>query len=172
MTDTVPEFETRPEGKIPGGGLILEIGCGTKRVVPDSVGLDIYPFPGVDVVRDLRRGLPWSAMYFHGVVAHHVLEHFAGEDLVFVVEEMHRVTKPGGILRVVVPDATSPNRYRDPTHLTRDWSPDSFDLWANLDERGEYRIFVGPMYQRRAKLMLEQTWLTPSKDRGYVLRVL
>lgn len=150
--------------------LLLDIGCGPARA-PGHVGLDRYPFPGVDVVRDLRRGLPFNDSIFDGVRAHHVLEHFTGDDLLFVVDEMWRVTKPGGQLEVTVPDATSPNRYRDPTHLERDWHEDSFMLWQ-VDINGQWQIFVGPAYQRHAKLRLLTTATNPNLDRRYRLEVM
>lgn len=150
--------------------LWLDVGCGASKIT-GAIGLDRYPFPGVDVVRDLRRGLPFNDSIFDGVRAHHVVEHFTGEDLLFIVDEMWRVTKWGGQLEVTVPDATSPNRYRDPTHLERDWHEDSFMLWAVGDD-GSYLIYVGPAYQRHAKLRLLTTAISPSKDRMYRLEVL
>lgn len=150
--------------------LFLDIGCG-PACAPGHIGLDRYPFPDVDVVRDLRRGLPFNDSIFDGVRAHHVIEHFTGDDLLFIIDEMWRVTKPGGQLEVTVPDATSPNRYRDPTHLERDWHEDSFMLWA-VGADGNHLIFVGPAYQRHAKLELLTTAVNPNKDRLFRLMVL
>ena len=150
--------------------LLLDIGCGPAKA-PGHVGLDRYPFPGVDAVRDLRRGLPFNDSIFDGVRAHHVLEHFGGEDLLFLVDEMWRVCKPLARLEVTVPDATSPNRYRDPTHVERDWHEDSFMMWA-VDADDDYLIFVGPSYQRHAKLALLTTAINPNRDRLYRLEVL
>lgn len=147
----------------------LDIGCGPAKM-PGAIGLDRTAFPGVDVVRDVRRGLPWGDSHFAAVYAKHVLEHFIGEDLIFVVEEMWRVTVPGGTLTVVVPDVSSPNRYRDPTHLTRDWSSDSFMFWE-VTELGKYRIFHGPDYNIRAQLRVQSTAVNANLDRAYVLEV-
>ena len=135
-----------------------------------AIGIDRYPFPGVDVVRDLRRGLPFNDSIFDGVRAHHCLEHFTGDDLLFLVDEVWRVCKPGAKLEITVPDATSPNRYRDPTHVERDWHDDSFMMWQ-LDSKGEYQIFVGPGYGRHAKLKLLTTAVSASKDRFYRIEV-
>ena len=151
------------------GALFLDIGCGSSKA-PNHIGLDRHPFPGVDVVRDIRRGLPFNDDTFDGVRMHHCLEHFGGDDLLFVVNEMWRVVRPGGVLEITVPDATSPNRYRDPTHLTRDWSEDSFMLWQ-IDTNGEWQIYVGPAYGRRAKLRMLTTATNPNRDRLYNLEV-
>ena len=149
--------------------LLLDIGCGPVKAI-GHIGLDRYPFSGVDVVRDLRRGLPFNDDTFDGLRAHHVLEHFAGEDLLFLVNEVWRVVRSGGILEITVPDATSPNRYRDPTHVERDWHEDSFMLWE-VNEAGEYSIFVGSSYDRRAKLRRLTTAVSSSRDRLYRLEV-
>lgn len=143
---------------------ILDIGCGPNKT-PGAVGLDRHPFPGVDVVRDLMRGLPFADSTFDAIVAKHVLEHFGGMDLLFLVDEMWRVSKPGAQWLVVVPDASSPNRYRDPTHVTRDWSEDSFLLWQ-VNDGGEWPIFVGPDYGRHAKLKLHGTDVSDHQQRN------
>ena len=149
---------------------ILDIGCGPKKT-PGSIGIDRYPFDGVDIVRDLMRGLPFDDDTFEVIVAKQVLEHFTGDDLIFLVEEMYRVTVPDGKWFIIVPDATSPNRYRDPDHKTRDWSEDSFLLWE-IDENGHWPIFVGPAYNRKAKLIREESLLIgESLDRRYMMRV-
>jgi hypothetical protein len=92
-------------------------------------------------------------------------------DLIFLVEDCWRVSKPGVMWNIVVPDATSPNRYRDPTHATRDWAPDSFMLWE-VKPDGEWLIFVGPAYGRRAKLKVLGTSLNGNKDRSYSIQVI
>lgn len=129
--------------------MILDLGCGPKKL-EGSVGIDVWPFDGVDIVRDLRRGLPFSDSTVDAIRAQQVMEHFDGEDLIFIVEEMWRVLKPASVAYIEVPDAHSPNRYRDPTHKTRDWNKDSFRLWE-VDEKDEWLIYVGPMYRRQAK---------------------
>ena len=151
--------------------LYLDLGCGPQKQV-GFLGIDHYPFPGVDIVRDLRRGLPLAANSVDGIVIKHVLEHFDGEDLLFLVDEMWRVCKPGAKIGVEVPVIESPNRYRDPLHKTRDWSDDSFLLWA-VNEQQDWLIFVGPTYHRQAKLRLLDTGVSAdaTKNRTYLLEV-
>lgn len=146
-----------------------EIHLSTKDV--KWINLDRTDFGGVDVIRDIMRGLPWNNDTFDVVLAKHILEHFIGEDLIFIIEEMIRVTKPGGHLEVVVPDKSSPNARRDPTHLTRDWDSDSFLFWA-VDNKGEYVIHKGPAYNMCGKLELLMSEMNSNKDRRYQLRVL
>lgn len=53
---------------------------------------------------DLRRGVPYPDESFDVVYHSHVLEHFPRKDGEAFLIECRRVLKPGGILRVAVPD--------------------------------------------------------------------
>lgn len=58
-----------------------------------------------DIVRwDLRRGIPYPQGSMDVVYHSHVLEHFDRGDAIGLLAECRRVLKPGGVLRVVVPD--------------------------------------------------------------------
>jgi len=56
------------------------------------------------VVWDLRKGIPFADATFDGAYHCHVLEHIDREAAPVFIRECHRVLKPNGILRVVVPD--------------------------------------------------------------------
>lgn len=60
---------------------------------------------GPDHVGDIQDGLPWPDATFDYVVSHHGLMMLPELDLVPALVELRRVTKPGGWLRVSVPDA-------------------------------------------------------------------
>ncbi len=53
---------------------------------------------------DLRKGLPYGQDTFDVVYSSHTLEHFPVGLASFLIEETLRVLKPGGVLRLVVPD--------------------------------------------------------------------
>ncbi|MQL52258.1 methyltransferase domain-containing protein [Desulfofundulus thermobenzoicus] len=73
---------------------ILDLGCGPNKL-PGAIGVDIRPGPVVDVVHDLNvYPWPFADNEFDLVYASHVLEHL--DDVVRAVEEIHRITKPGG----------------------------------------------------------------------------
>ena len=80
----------------------LNVGCG-PHPKQNFVNLDYRWRPGVDVVWDLRKPLPFGAERFDGIFSEHCLEHFDWDSLITVLSELHRVLVPGGILRVVVP---------------------------------------------------------------------
>ena len=82
---------------------LLNVGCGhCYHDAWTNVDL-IATGPGVQQV-DLRRGLPYQAASFEAVYHSHVLEHLLPEDAARMLRECQRVLRPGGILRVVVPD--------------------------------------------------------------------
>lgn len=56
------------------------------------------------VVHDLRKPLPFPQDSFCAIYASHVLEHLYKVDAEALLGECERVLKPGGILRLVVPD--------------------------------------------------------------------
>src|SRR5206468_6458028 len=56
------------------------------------------------IAHNLRRGIPFPDDTFEVVYHSHVLEHFPREGAREFLRECLRVLKPGGILRVVVPD--------------------------------------------------------------------
>jgi len=81
----------------------LHLGCG-KRHIPGFVHIDAIDYPHVDHVATIDN------LSFLGddsadlIYNCHVLEHFKRRDVPRVLKEWHRVLKPGGILRISVPD--------------------------------------------------------------------
>jgi predicted SAM-dependent methyltransferase len=81
----------------------LNLGCG-DRFHPDWENVDLYPTgPGVRVY-DLRNRTPYADGTFDVVYHSHVLEHFPKQAAVAFLRECQRVLKPGGVIRVAVPD--------------------------------------------------------------------
>lgn len=98
---------------------MLNLGCGKAIYPPPWVNLDRKALPGVDVMMDLEdcehENLPFEDNQFDIVYASHLLEHISG--LLPLMEELHRVTKPGGHLLVRVPHGAHDSAYGDPTHV-------------------------------------------------------
>lgn len=82
------------------GERILYAGSGPRRLPGDALNVDVLPFPGVDVVADLRY-LPFADDTFDAVTCEQVLEHVASPHR--AVAELRRVTRPGGFIHVAVP---------------------------------------------------------------------
>lgn len=80
----------------------LHLGCG-PRYIPGFVHVDAQPAPHVDIVGPVE-SLPMDDASVSLIYASHVLEHFGRYAYQAVLKEWFRVLKPGGILRLAVPD--------------------------------------------------------------------
>lgn len=80
----------------------LNLGCGGVWF-SEWNNCDFFPRRHIISV-DLKKPLPWPDNSFDAVYNSHVLEHFTLEGSKQLLHEMHRVLKPGGVCRVVVPD--------------------------------------------------------------------
>jgi predicted SAM-dependent methyltransferase len=81
----------------------LNLGCGS-RIHPDWENVDFYPTaPGVRV-HDLHKRTPYADETFDVVYHSHVLEHFQRPAALRFLRECCRVLKPGGVIRIAVPD--------------------------------------------------------------------
>lgn len=80
----------------------LHLGCG-PRYIPGFVHVDALPMKHVDIVGPVER-LPMDDASVSLIYASHVLEHFGRFEYRAVLQEWFRVLKPGGVLRLSVPD--------------------------------------------------------------------
>jgi SAM-dependent methyltransferase len=107
----------------------LNLGSG-RNYDPEAVNLDIAPgAANPDIIHDLNR-LPWPFPddRFDRIKMFDVLEHL--DDTLAVMEELHRVCAPGGILEIVIPHFSCSNAFTDPTHR-RYFSFFSFDYFTD-----------------------------------------
>jgi len=81
----------------------LNWGCGA-HVAPGWINSDVKEDTGVDLVADIREGLPLASGSIDYAVSIHALPEFAYPELVPVLEELRRVLAPGGTLRLALPD--------------------------------------------------------------------
>jgi SAM-dependent methyltransferase len=85
--------------------LLLHLGSGYERK-EGWVNVDLVPVD-VDLFWDLRNGIPFPDSSVDAIFHEHLLEHLQKLDGLRFSVECLRVLKPGGVLRVVVPDAGS-----------------------------------------------------------------
>jgi predicted SAM-dependent methyltransferase len=83
--------------------LKLHLGCG-KRFIPGFTHIDAVEYPHVDHVSTIDNLGFISSDSVDVIYTCHVLEHFRRKDVGRVLMEWRRVLKPGGTLRVSVPD--------------------------------------------------------------------
>jgi SAM-dependent methyltransferase len=96
--------------------------------VPGAFRLDVARECRPDVVADVNAPLPFRSDAFAIVGAYDVVEHV--QDMVRLVEEVHRVLRSGGVFRITTPHFSSSNVYADPTHK-RALSLRSFDCFSD-----------------------------------------
>lgn len=134
-------------------GRKLDIGCGSRKVDSEHVGVDLLAYPGVDIVGDISEVLariPNGAL--GGGYSSHFFEHV--DDVADLLAELGRVLAVGAVLEVVVPHFSNPYFFSDPTHKTA-FGLYSFSYLAS-DEL--YRRQV-PSYCRNDQFRLESATL-------------
>lgn len=78
-------------------------GCG--QVTPSGwINSDACSYPGVDIACDVLAGLPLEDDSLDYVVSMHALPEIPYGDLEDVLWELRRVIRPGGVLRLGLPD--------------------------------------------------------------------
>jgi len=98
-------------------GLRLNLGAG-GRVREGWTNVDLTAHAGIDCVYDLRRGLPFADESTDLIFCEHLLEHLDYvEEVPRFLDACWRALKPGGVLRIVVPDAEAYLR----AYVSRDW---------------------------------------------------
>lgn len=105
----------------------LNLGAGFTSLHERLINLDVRDRPNVDVVTHGLK-LPFKDDSFEVVVSQEVLEHLP--DPFFVVEEIHRVLKPGGVFYCQVP-------------FTISYHPGPTDFWRFTKE-GLLQLFPEP----------------------------
>ncbi len=114
----------------------LDFGCGQHRH-PDSIGVDINPNSNADVIANLDVfPYPFSSSSFDHIYCDGIIEHLS--NIVGVMEEIHRIARPGAHVTIVTPYFTSVDAFTDPTHKHY-FSARSFDYFTgDFPEYGYY----------------------------------
>src|SRR5690242_7915504 len=81
----------------------LNLGCG-QRFHSAWINVDHVPSDSSVIQHDLAQGIPFPNNSFDVVYHSHLLEHFSRPEGARFLKECSRVLKPGGLLRIAVPD--------------------------------------------------------------------
>lgn len=85
--------------------LLVNLGCGVAGK-PGWVNVDVVECPGVNCIFDCRKKLPFSDEAARAIFSEHFVEHIDYcEEVPHFMSECYRVLQPGGVLRIIVPDA-------------------------------------------------------------------
>jgi len=80
----------------------LNLGC-NSRILKGYTNIDFGDYPGVDIKTDVSKLGMIKDETVDVIRASHILEHFRYNDTKRVLDEWHRVLKPGGLLYLSVP---------------------------------------------------------------------
>lgn len=122
--------------------MIVELGCGKNKRFSNSIGVDINPESGADIIHDINEGLPFIDECVDIITSSHFMEHV--KDFGFVMRECHRVLKKGGILEFTVPYHSNHRSYF-PHHVHPGFSWISMVDYFNLCEQYDgikFRLMV------------------------------
>ncbi len=143
--------------------LKLNLGCGQKYL-SGYVNCDVLPHVKADRYFDLNRfPYPLAADSADEVWMDNVLEHL--DDVVAVMGELHRILRPGGRARLLVPYAKSDWAYQDPTHkhffteASMNYFCDGWDYSYYVPFR--FRLIAARLYADRNNLRQRLRCLIP-----------
>lgn len=126
--------------------LRLHLGCG-RTILKGFINIDRVKLPGVDVVADLNdcrnTRLPFDNDSVETFYLSHVIEHIP--DSLALMQELHRIAKPGASLVARTPYGSSDDAWEDPTHVRpyfiQSWGYFSMPFYwrADYSYRGDWK---------------------------------
>ncbi len=144
--------------------VVLELGCGNRKRLTNSIGIDVLDYESVDIVGDIFDVLAKiSDSVVDAVHSYHFFEHVSSLDVLMM--ELARVMKSGGRLEVVVPHFSNPYFYSDYTHK----QPFGLYSFSYLAHDPIFRRTV-PRYQQSTGFELQDVRLVFKSSRAFPLR--
>ena len=118
-------------------------------------------------IHDLTKPLPWKDGTVDACYTSHTVEHLSREQGAALVREAFRVLKPGGVLRVIVPDLRPIlERYRD-GRVSADHVVEQLGVLYGTDKQGLRRM-LAPLIEFPHKCMYDpQTMIRLLQSAGF-----
>lgn len=141
---------------------ILDLGCGRNKC-RGALGVDFNKNTDADIIHDLNKfPYPFDDNEFDKILINHALEHL--DNVVKVMEEIHRIAKPNALVLINAPYFTSIDAFADPTHR-HFFSARSFDYFT--DDLKEFSYYSDARFR---KLKVEIKFWEWKKLRGFRLQ--
>lgn len=134
---------------------VLHLGCGRVKH-PQALGVDSEADSAADLIWDLDR-TPWPlpADAFTKIYLINVLEHL--EDVVRIMEEVHRVGRDGAEVIILAPFASSHHLWTDPTHR-RGFTSRSFQYFTEAFARRHFAYTAARFRQLEVTYDRHRPW--------------
>lgn len=139
---------------------VLEIGAYDRNILNkinlDSMNVDYRSLDRDDNLPHDYYDLGAVDRSFDQVWMFEVIEHLDLADACELLEKIHHLLKPGGLLVLSTPNSHHPHRFREPHHLT----PFKFDnlggllAFAGFEVEAIYRTYSAPFVQKLARRFL------------------
>ena len=147
---------------------LLNLGCG--EVLPGEPWInadyrcDRTDRPSNVVIFNMRESVwPLEDEEFDGIMAWHIFEHFDAVELQDILCQCHRILKPGGVMRVGVPDASHSRSYRDV-----DCKMYAKEVFGEENSHPDFKTFMGWalfLYREHKQIFTEDAlWCTLVND--------
>jgi predicted SAM-dependent methyltransferase len=146
------------------GNVMLNAGCG-KHHLPGWVNLDFEKSDGIQAC-DLRAGIPYPNNTFDAVYSSHMIEHLSRDAGGRFVQEVFRVLKPGGVVRLLTPDLE---------RMAREYlkNLEAYDGADSVENRQRYEWIMLELFDQMTREksggMMEQSIRSGDVCREYVL---
>lgn len=135
----------------------VHLGCGEHRI-EGWINVDVVPTGAQDALADLRRPLPFRDDSIELIHSEDLIEHLDLADGMSLLKECFRILKPGGILRLLTPDAAAIVRrvYLEPEERHLRWCARELGATQPVEAlnmhfrmNGEHRFLYDYDYLRR-----------------------
>jgi SAM-dependent methyltransferase len=133
---------------------VIDIGCGTNKTA-GAICMDINPRTAADVIYDLNhRPYPFADDWFDEIICRHVIERV--RDPLAVMSELHRITRHGGVIKIVAPHWTNPDFATD---LRRRKHLNSYSFNNLIEGREVFTFYSDARFrQRRVYVTVLNLW--------------
>lgn len=151
----------------------IDLGCGFRKK-PGAIGVDIAHLDDVDIIADVFHPLPFRDSCVDELFASHLVEHV--DDLLGFMGEVWRICKPGAVVHLRFPHATTPYViWKDPTHR-RGVLTETFNYFDPMTPDGAFFGYYHPAKFSIEKRILRfnmnaDTW-QPGRGRLVIGRIL
>lgn len=82
--------------------------CSGKNILEDYINTDMFKYPWIDKVFDIRKTpFPFKDNEFDEIYCRHILNHISEDSRMDILDELYRISKERGIIKILVPFAWS-----------------------------------------------------------------